>query len=77
MFFAPSKDDLPKCNARLRALLDRAPASYEALREVYACVVGGWLPKAGGLHDQPGWFRSTVEWLAARGILGGPLRGGM
>ena len=55
----------------------RAPSTYEAFGVVHRCVVLSTLPYPGCYEEQPWWFRSTVEWLDARGMLEGPLRGGL
>lgn len=76
--FAPSdKREAAEFTHDLRRIAQHAPASYEALLEVKKAVVLSALPWPGCLEEQPGWFRATVDWLTRRGMLEGPLRGGL
>ena len=55
--------------AHARVLQDRYPVVYESLVEAKTCAIGGWLPEDGGLNDQTGGLKLTLEWLAEYGML--------
>jgi len=77
-FFAPSsKREAANARRALSDLYERARSTYEAFAIVHRSVVLSALPHPGCFEEQPWWFRSTVEWLSSRGMLEGPLRGGL
>lgn len=55
--------------AHARYLRARYPVLYASLVEAKTCAVGGWLPGPGGLDEQTGGLKETLEWLAEVGML--------
>lgn len=55
--------------AHAKALQKQNPVLWASLIEAKTCAIGGWLPSPGGLEDQTGGLKETLEWLAEVGML--------
>ena len=58
------KELVPTDEAHTIILRKKYPVLWESLVEAKTCAIGGWLPGPGGLDDQTGGLKETLEVLA-------------